>query len=553
MKIIKLTFKFLVCSILCYSILSCQQATKTKKEFKRPNILLVVADDLGWTDLGSFGSEIKTPNLDLLAKRGVMFTDFHTSMSCSPTRSMLLTGTDNHIAGMGNMDELLTDEQMGQPGYEGYLNDRVVSLAEVLKENGYHTYMGGKWHLGHQPDRIPHARGFERSFSMLDGGASFWQDMIGPLAKHPFSTYVMDEKVLEELPGDFYATQSYTDFLMESIRINHGDDRPFLAYLAFTTPHDPLHVPEPWRSMYQGEYDEGYGVLKTKRVESAKKLGLVPSNAPVPESFSETRSWESLSKGQQAIETRAMEVYAGMVSNLDYHYGRIEAFLKDIGELENTIIIFLSDNGPNPWYSEDYPSTLGSGWFEQFDNSANNIGNPMSHHAYGIGWSEASAGPLNLFKLTVCEGGIRVPMFIDGPGIEGEKRYNSFTYVWDIMPTILDMAGIEHPESYRGRTVDPMRGKSMKGVLSGAKTMVYDKQEFICGELGGDGMWSRQGNYKAVWNQAPYGNLIWHLYNLADDPGETKDLSNEMPEKLKELQEAWNEYAKEVGVVLSEK
>lgn len=505
---------------------------------------------MGWTDLGCFGSEIDTPYLDALAGRGLMFTDFHTSMSCSPTRSMLLSGTDNHLAGLGNMDELLTDEQTGQPGYEGYLNDRVVSLAEVLRDNGYHTYMGGKWHLGHSPEQIPHARGFERSFSMLDGAASFWADMIGPLAKHPFSDYVMDDKVLKELPGDFYATRSYTDFLMESIRANRSDGKPFLAYLAFTTPHDPLHVPEPWRSRYRGRYNEGYEILKTRRVAAAKALGLVPHNAPVPKAYNQTKPWDSLTKEQQAVETRAMEVYAGMVNNMDYHYGRIETFLKDIGEYDNTIIIFLSDNGPNPWYSEDYPSTQGSEWFEQFDNSADHIGHPMSHHAYGLGWAEASAGPLNLFKLTVAEAGIRTPMLMGGPGIKGGQRVDSFTYVWDIMPTILDIAGIEHPERYRGQPVERMRGKSLERVLTGATKAVYGDEEVICGELGGDGMWARQGDMKIVWNPPPYGSGQWHLYNLADDPGETRDLATEQPETLKVLRAAWDRYAEEVGVVL---
>jgi arylsulfatase len=180
---------------------------------KPPNFLLVMADDMGWTDIGRFGSEIDTPNLDALARRGVTFTDFHVSVSCSPTRSMLLSGTDNHLAGLGNMGEMLTPEQRGKPGYEGYLNDRVVSLAEVLRDGGYHTYMAGKWHLGHDPEHFPHARGFERSFSMLFGGASYWSDMFGMLAVHEeVAEYVLDDKRLEELPRDFYATRSYTDF-----------------------------------------------------------------------------------------------------------------------------------------------------------------------------------------------------------------------------------------------------------------------------------------------------------------------------------------------------
>lgn len=518
---------------------------------QRPNILLVMADDMGWTDLGSFGSEIETPNLDALAQRGVKFTDFYTSVSCSPTRSMLLSGTDNHIAGLGNMGEMIAPEQRGKPGYEGHLNDRVVSLAEVLRGEGYHTYMAGKWHLGHEPEYFPHARGFERSFSMLFGGASYWSDMFGMLAVHEeIAEYVMDDRRLDELPKDFYATRSYTDFLMESIRKNRGDGKPFFAYLAFTAPHDPLHVPEPWLSKYRGRYDNGYEVLKTERASAAKRMGLVSNKAKTPDRYQMVKAWDSLSEEQQAIESRAMEVYAGMVDNMDYHFGRIMKFLKDIGEYENTIVIFLSDNGPNPWYSEDYPGNRGSKWFSQFDNNIDNIGHPMSHYAYGMGWGSASAGPLDLFKMTVAEGGIRSPMLIAGPGIKGGRQVGSFAYVWDIMPTILELAGIKHPEEYRSRQVERMRGKSLKGVLTASAKAVYDEKDFVGGEMQ-NGKWMRQGDFKAVSVAPPYGTGNWHLYNIADDPGETRDLSKEQPEKLKELQAAWERYAKDVGVVLS--
>ena len=524
---------------------------------ERPNILLVMADDMGWTDLGSFGSEIDTPNLDALAQRGVKFTDFHTSVSCSPTRSMLLSGTDNHLAGLGNMGEMLRPEQRGKPGYEGYLNDRVVSLAEVLRMGGYHTYMAGKWHLGHDPEQFPHARGFERSFSMLFGGASYWNDMFGMLAVHEeVAEFVLDDKRLKELPGDFYGTRSYTDFLIESISENRDDGKPFFAYLAFTAPHDPLHVPEPWLSKYRGNYDDGYEVLKARRAAVAKQKGLIPDSAPMPERYHPelyewVTAWDSLTREQQALESRAMEVYAGMVNNMDYHYGRVVKFLKYIGEYDNTIVIFLSDNGPNPWYSEDYPGNSGSKWFAQFDNSLDNIGHPMSHYAYGMGWGSASAGPLDLFKMTVAEGGIRSPLLIAGPGVKGDRQVDAFSYVWDVMPTILDLAGVEHPEKYRGRDVERIRGKSLQGVLTGSTKAVYGADEFVGGEMQ-NGKWMRQGDFKAVSVAPPYGTGAWHLYNLADDPGETRDLAKAQPKTLKKLQAAWERYAEDVGVVLSQ-
>ncbi len=519
---------------------------------KQPNFLLVVADDLGWADIGSFGSEIDTPNLDALAQTGVTFTDFHVSVSCSPTRSMLLSGTDNHLAGLGNMSELMTPEQRGKPGYEGYLNERVVSLAEVLRDGGYHTYMAGKWHLGHQPEHYPHARGFDRSFSMLYGGASYWGDMYGLMAMQEIAKYVLDDKELKELPGNFYATRSYTDFLIDAIRQNRGDGKPFLAYLAFTAVHDPLHVPEPWLSKYRGNYEDGYEVLKQKRAAKAKELGLVPEGAqtPDPKRAPNLKAWDSLTEEERALRSRGMEVYAGMVENMDSHFGRVVNFLRDIGEYENTIMIFLSDNGPNPWYSEDYPGNIGSKWFAQFDNSIDNLGHPMSHYAYGIGWSAAGSGPLSLAKMTSGEGGIRVPLIVSGPGVKEGLRIDSFSYVTDIMPTILEMAGLDHPKTYRGREVERMRGRSLTKILSGARTRVYGADDFVGGEMR-NGKWMRQGDFKALSVPPPYGSGKWELYNVVDDPGETRDLAKEKPKMLERLIAAWDRYAKDVGVVLT--
>ena len=512
----------------------------------KPNILLVVADDMGWTDLGSFGSEIDTPNIDSLADQGVKFTSFYTSISCSPTRSMLLSGTDNHIAGLGNMGELLTEEQKGKPGYEGHLNDRVVSLAEVLRDNGYHTYMAGKWHLGHEPDQYPHARGFDKSLSMLNGGSSYWSDMTGLMEAEAKVTYVENDKKLTELPKDFYSSRNFTDFLIDSIRDDRGDGKPFLAYLAFNAPHDPVHVPEPWLSKYRGQYDEGYEILKDKRAKNAKQRGIFPKDAPSSPIYEQVKAWDSLTDEQRGLEARGMESYAGLVSNMDYHFGRLVSFLKDIGEYENTIIIFLSDNGSNPWYSVDYPGNAESEWFKQFDNSLENIGHPGSNWAYGLGFGSASSGPLDLFKLAFGEGGIRTPMLMWGSGVIGLRQVDAFAYVWDLMPTILDVSGIEHPDTLNGKAVEPMRGKSLVPVLSGTAEAIYDDQEYVCGELGGAGGWARQGFFKAVWNAPPYGDKEWRLFNLEADPGETRNLADEKPEKLEELKNAWDTYSREV-------
>jgi arylsulfatase len=522
-----------------------------KSEATTPNILLIMADDLGYTDLGAFGGEIQTPHVDALAEKGVRFSNFHTSVSCSPTRSMLMTGTDNHIAGLGNMSELLTPEQRGKPGYEGHLNDRVVTLAEVLRDGGYHTYMAGKWHLGDEPEHFPHARGFERSFSMLQGGASHWSDMAGLQATiQPVAKYVMDDKVLDELPADFYSSRSYADFLMDAVRENRGDGKPFLAYFAPTAAHDPIHVPEPWLSKYRGQYDDGYESLKSKRIAGAKRVGLVPRSAPAPGRHPRTKPWDSLSSEEKALESRMMEAYAGMVENMDYHIGRVIDFLKDIGEFDNTIVIFTSDNGPNPLYSEEYPGNADTEWMRQFDNSLENIGRPGSFVGYGTGWASASAGPLDYFKMTVGEGGIRTPLIIAGPGVNGARQVDSFSYVTDVMPTILELAKLELPENVRGRDVERMRGRSLAGVTFGSQENTHAEDALIGGEMI-SGKWMRKGDYKAVLVAKPFGPGSWRLYNTAQDPGETADLSRERPAILGELKAGWDRYAKNVGVVLS--
>jgi arylsulfatase A-like enzyme len=522
---------------------------------KPPNILLIMVDDLGYTDIGSFGGEILTPNIDTLGKEGVRFSNFHTSVSCSPTRSMLLSGTDNHIAGMGTMGELLKPNQRGKPGYEGHLNNSVVSLAEVLRDSGYHTYMAGKWHLGDEPEHFPHARGFERSFSMLQGGASHWSDMIGLNAKtRRIAKYSMNGKALDELPADFYSSRSYADFLIDAIRQNREDGKPFLAYFAPTVAHDPIHVPEPWLSKYRGQYDDGYEALKTSRIAGAKRAGLIPKNAPAPRLHPNTMAWDSLSSDKQALESRTMEAYAGMVENMDYHIGRIINYLKDTGEYDNTIIIFTSDNGPNPWYPVRYPGNsdkAGTEWMNQFDNSLENIGRRGSFVGVGIGWAGASAGPLSYFKFTVGEGGIRTPLIVAGPGVKGARQVDSFAYVTDIMPTILGLAKLEHPENYRGRKVERMRGRSLTGVTSGTQEDTYAKDIPIGGEMN-NGKWMRKGDYKAVLVVKPYGSAVWQLFNMIEDPGETRDLSKEKPAMLEELKRTWDRYAKDVGVVLSE-
>ncbi|WP_377768742.1 sulfatase-like hydrolase/transferase [Paracoccus aurantiacus] len=310
--------------------------------------MVILADDLGYTDLGVTGGEIDTPNLDSLAGSGMLFTNVAVAPSCSPTRSMLMSGTDAHLAGLGLMYEMpKAPNQLGQPGYIGHLNDSVVAFPAVLQAADYSTFMVGKWHLGMDEGYLPNDRGFDQSFVMGVGGSDHFalQKGVGP--DRPISPYFDNGVPVEKLPEGFYSTDFYTDRMIEYL--GDGSEEPFFAYVAYTSPHWPLQAPEDWIDRYAGRYDEGYEVLLEQRIESMTDLGLFPENAPINEFVvgGNQRPWDSLSDEEKARSSRSKEIYAAMVANLDWNIGRLIDHLKETGEYDNTLILFLSDNGPD--------------------------------------------------------------------------------------------------------------------------------------------------------------------------------------------------------------
>ena len=307
---------------------------------KRPNVLLIVADDLGYSDIGSFGGEIATPTLDKLAEEGLQLTNFHVLPSCSPTRSVLLSGIDNHRAGIGTMGELKTPEMEGHPGYAGYLNFEVAALPEVLKASGYHTYMAGKWHLGSEEETTPHARGFEETLALLPGGGSHWSDRR-PLSPPQTMIYSRNGKPVESLPDDFYSTRDYTDILLQWIKQDHKDGKPFFAYLSYTAPHDPLHAPKEYIDKYKGKYDEGWDVLREVRLQRLKNLGIIGKAVEPFPRLASVKAWDDMSDEERQNAARDMEVYAAMVDYMDEQIKRVIDYLKEIGEYDNTMVIFL--------------------------------------------------------------------------------------------------------------------------------------------------------------------------------------------------------------------
>ncbi len=515
----------------------------------RPNILLIVVDDMGYSDVGALGGEIRTPHVDSLARSGLRFTQFYVGQSCSPTRSMLMSGNDHHVAGLGNMAEAMLPNQVGKPGYEGYLNDRVVSVASLLRDAGYHTYMAGKWHLGEEPEHDPSRRGFDRSYTMLQGGASHFDDEWMMYANYT-PTY-REDGVRVHVPRGFYSTEFYTEKIIEYID-GQDDESPFFAYLSFTAVHDPLHVPDDWLDKYAGEYDMGYDALRQRRLERQKELDLVPDDTRLTPRLAMVPAWDDLTPEQQRHEARRMEIYAAMVENVDFHIGRLLNHLRDTGRYDNTLVIFFSDNGANGAEIHQYPGT-DEGWVDRnSDNRLENWGRPFSRIAEGPGWAQASSAPFRLFKGFIAEGGIRSPLIVAGPGVSGcNEIVTAFTHVMDIAPTFLAIAGAEYPSSYEGRDVLPMRGKSLVPLLAGQTDAVRGDDEPVGWEFLG---WRalRMGRWKATWISAPFGVSDWELFDLAVDPGEAQDLADQHPGILQRLVAAWEAYAEDVGVVLPE-
>ena len=513
----------------------------------RPNLLLIVADDLGYTDLGVTGGEIRTPHLDALARSGLLLTSFLVSPACSPTRAMLLTGVDTHPAGLGTMAGEADANQKDQPGYEGSLSDRVVSVATLLKGVGYHTYVAGKWHLGMEDRLGPRARGFERSFVLLPGGASHFAD-AAPLTQGAEPAPYREDGRAVTLPAGFYSTSHFTDKLIEYLRGGLADGRPFFAYAAYTSPHWPLQVPDAELERYRGVYDQGYDVLRARRFAHAQRLGIVPAGATEPGRTRFARAWQELVPDEKLRQARAMEIYAAMVENLDHHVGRLLQFLKDAGQYENTLVLFFSDNG-----AEGNPIDrlrTNAAWIpKRFDNSLGNLGRLNSYAWTGPGWSQA-ATPFRLWKGFPTEGGVRVPAIVRF-GAGARRGVASVPVsVKDVVPTLLELAGARHPgATHEGRPVTPLEGRSLVPFLERESETVHGADFTMGFELFGRRA-LRQGDWKIVWLYPPYGPGRWELFDLARDPTESHDLAAAEPERLAGLIRAWDAYAARNKVVL---
>jgi arylsulfatase A-like enzyme len=522
---------------------------------RRPNIVIILGDDMGFADMGSFGGEIRTPNLDALAKDGVRFTNFYTHATCSPTRSMLLTGVDTHLNGLGTMDEWIAPNQVGVPGYEGFINNRVVTMPQLLKAAGYHTYMVGKWHLGKQPDQIPAARGFERDFTLLDGGGSYW-DMTNVTGASPRLVFTENGRYLTRLPEDYYATKTYTDKLISFIDANRGSGKPFFAYVSHQAPHDPFHLPKDWRNRHVGEYDKGWDAVRQERLKRQIEMGIVPPDTQLAERMWFVPDPIVLAPATRAILGKKMELYAGMVENLDHHVGRLIDHLKQIGEYENTIFIVFGDNGAEG--SDLFQMIAGTPGTRDFLFAAinwsqthpNAWGDPGSFVGYGPMWAQVSMTPFSQYKGWMAEGGIRNALIVSGPNIKRPKGSinHGVMHVADLMPTLLEVAGTKYPSDSQP-ALPPLIGKSWTPMLAGQTDSVRTDQDYLAWEIFGNRA-VRQGEWKLRWQIKPYGKSEWELFNVTKDPAERKDLAAQNPDKVKAMLKVWDSYVKANNVIL---
>jgi arylsulfatase A-like enzyme len=528
--------------LIMVPFIACSETYQVPFDNKRPNILLLVADDLGYSDLGCYGGDIDTPNIDELAAKGILFSRFHTAPMCAPTRAMLLTGNDNHIAGIGRQN--LRTEVFG---YEGHLSNRVAALPSLLQKSGYHTYMTGKWHLGNNKKDNPHNNGFENSFVLLEGVGNHFSRQ-GIFKESPESHYTLDGNVTTWPEGQ-YSTDLYTDKLIEYINNNKDDEKPFFAYAAYTSPHWPLQVSETYWKKYEGQYDEGYEKLRDQRLHNLIEKGLIPKDTGLPLQNDRVVSWGSLTEDEKHKESRKMELYAGMVDNLDENIGRIIQYLKDIGEYENTFIVFMSDNGAA---GEDYFNNpnirphISDYYVDDFEV----MGEPNSLVSYGAPWAEASTSPFRDFKEFTSNGGILAPLIISGPMIERTNQiHHGFATVMDLAPTFIELAKTIYPKRQNGHKLYPMKGFSMLPFVKGESKNIHTPEYVFSLEHSGYTM-LRKGFWKITNTQYPFSEANFELFDLSKDISERYDLKEAFPEKYRELLEEWDKFSKDTKLQL---
>lgn len=498
---------------------------------QKPNIILIMADDMGFSDIGCFGSEIPTPNLDKLAQNGVRFSQFYNTARCCPTRASLLTGLDQHQTGIGMMAEdpnktenVKDRNDWGLPGYRGFLNHQCVTIAEVLKPAGYHTYMAGKWHVGmHGEEKWPLQRGFEHYYGILAGACSYLKPEGG-------RGITLDNTHLPAPEGEYYTTDAFTDYAIRMIK-EQNDEKPFFLYLAFNAPHWPLQAKKMDYEKFVGKYLKGWDAIGEKRYERQKTLKLFDRDIPLSPRDPRVRPWSEVSDSQKKESDFRMAVYAAQVSCIDQNIGKLVETLSQMNKLDNTLIIFLSDNGA---CAEPY-AEFGGGKFEDINNPA--ISGAVS---YGIGWANVSNTPFFEYKVKSYEGGISAPFIASWPKQISKNAgtvYHTPACLTDIMPTFIEAAGTKYPKTHPDGTVlFPLEGKSLLPAFINGKG---SEHEYMYWEHSGYSA-IRKGDWKAF---KKVEDTNWELYDLRTDRDEQINVSKDHQELVKELNDKWYSWA----------
>ncbi len=497
---------------------------------ERPNIVVVLVDDMGFSDIGCYGSEIPTPNLDRLAAKGVRFTQFYNAARCSPTRASLITGLYPHQAGMGWLDNMVEPKSRG---IHGKLLPRSVTIAEVLRDTGYFTAMTGKWHLGQQHGSVPWKRGFQRSLNSRFGEVYFPQEEGGPGTKN---LYLDGKEIPKDSPifgKDWYSTDLFTEWGLKFVDEAREQKKPFFLYIAQGAVHFPLRAPREVIEKYRGKYMVGWDKLREQRHAKQIQIGLMDPKWALAPRPADSPAWDTRAPDRQARFDEMMAVYAAMIDRIDFAMGSLVAGLEQRGVLDNTLILFLSDNGGN---AEGGPpgETRGEG----------PIGGPQSSVKLGMNWATLTTTPFRRYKHFTHEGGICTPLIAHWPAGIPELRRNTFEnqpgHLIDVMATAVDLAGAKYPTEVEGQAIEPMQGVSLRAGFDGKP---LGRSLPIC--------WEHEGN-KAVrdgkWKLVMRHRQPWELFDMEADRTEQHNLIAQHPERAKNLETAWNEWAQRTYV-----
>jgi len=508
--------------VMFYQGLAIAQAPKQK-----PNIVIILADDMGFSDIGCFGSEISTPNIDKLAREGLKMTQFYNAGRCCPSRAALLTGLYPHQAGVGDMVKY-----KGSPAYQGYLNEHSATIAELLKNNaGYNTIVSGKWHVGLQQSALAYNRGFDKSFTMLNNGSSYFNS--APLYNDGSKiTFMLNDKEITRSDTSKYLTQAITDFAIKSLDEIRNEQKPFFMYVAYNAPHWPIQALQEDIARYKGQYLKGWDALRKQRYEKQLDGGIIKKNWQLSPRDKRAPAWDSLSLQEKDHWDTRMAIYAAMVYRMDVCIGEIMSKLKQLGKDKNTIILFASDNGGSADEVKSLPTVIQK---NGLPGSVNSI------DSYEIPWANVSNTPFKLFKRNTHEGGIATPLIAWYPGhIKAGSTNSNPGHLIDLMPTCLDLAGVNYPAEFKNRLLTPLAGISLLDAFKG-KSFTGNKTLF----------WEHEGSRavrKGQWKLVAEPGEPWELYDLTADRSEIYNLAAQYPAKVKNLEAAYLLWAKRVGV-----